>query len=431
MEGNCSYKDRLIGFIADYEEVLLGKKGKYSFWYCTGNAEYDEKLALDVMRYAFEKLLKWTPEMINECKDIAVLEKMKLYYIYKQKIIHPYRKTQFSIFNLIAAKMYPDKITLDGKSNTISIYKKVLSGEYVKFPKNFFSTTEGILKFGYCLRYALTEIIGFTSAKELYDMFSEPSIKTVLEKIKLLNVYSLFFETPVDMLHYCIPKALRDDDYYIICKQKYLKKRLSCGTGLRYVRQYHRYLYCQDSYNPLTGLGEEYREEPSRIIFYYVLTELLPADPALKYEEYDYQDRNTLYCIMTRYDIDYLLDKYRIRDLVRRVSDNYVDAADMLLYGDTRDETCYKYASRKFASANRAEYKELPMSVRRYLAVLKGRISIEMAIHNREQLVECLDYLWDYVLPFSDTYSADDISSLLTDKDFLTEYKLNDVIAYL
>ena len=75
--------------------------------------------------------------------------------------------------------------------------------------------------------------------------------------------------------------------------------------------------------------------------------------------------------------------------------------------------------------------KELPMSVRRYLAVLKGRISIEMAIHNREQLVECLDYLWDYVLPFSDTYSADDISSLLTDKDFLTEYKLNDVIAYL
>ena len=365
MEGNCSYKDRLIGFIADYEEVLLGKKGKYSFWYCTGNAEYDEKLALDVMRYAFEKLLKWTPEMINECKDIAVLEKMKLYYIYKQKIIHPYRKTQFSIFNLIASKMYPDKITLDGKSNTISIYKKVLSGEYVKFPKNFFSTTEGILKFGYCLRYALTEIIGFTSAKELYDMFSEPSIKTVLEKIKLLNVYSLFFETPVDMLHYCIPKALRDDDYYIICKQKYLKKRLSCGTGLRYVRQYHRYLYCQDSYNPLTGLGEEYREEPSRIIFYYVLTELLPADPALKYEEYDYQDRNTLYCIMTRYDIDHLLDKYRIRDLVRRISDNYVDAADMLLYGDTRDEACYKYASRKFASANRAEYKELPMSVRR------------------------------------------------------------------
>ena len=54
-----------------------------------------------------------------------------------------------------------------------------------------------------------------------------------------------------------------------------------------------------------------------------------------------------------------------------------------------------------------------------------------MAIHNREELVECLDYLWDYVLPFSDTYSADDISSLLTDKDFLTEYKLNDVIAYL
>ena len=134
---------------------------------------------------------------------------------------------------------------------------------------------------------------------------------------------------------------------------------------------------------------------------------------------------------MTRTDIDYLLDKYRIRELVRSVSANYVDAAEMLFYGETRDEDTYRYASRKFDSVKRRPFTEMSSTIRQYIAVLKGEEVPDFAIKSKDELEECLDYLWDYILPFTEKYPADDISSLLDDLKFLEEYHLKDSVNFL
>ena len=271
MKGICSYEDRLKGYIAEYEDVLLGKKNRLSYCYCTGNPVYDEKLSLEVMRYAFEKLLKWTPEMLNECTDETIIYKMKLYYMYKKKISHP-SDGAHTIYNVIASKLYPDKIKLDKASVIINVYKDVLSGTANCFPRRFFHYEDGILRLGYCFRYALTELIEFSSVQELYDMFCLPGINAELDRIKLLSIYPLFFETPVDMLHYCLPKSLRDEEYYQVCKRKYLKRRLFHGVARVYLKQYHNYLYCRQQINPMIDPKGNYKVNFSRTIFYYVIT---------------------------------------------------------------------------------------------------------------------------------------------------------------
>ena len=58
--GNRAYLELLAQNrdISEYEMVILGNKAHMSYWCCTGVPEYDEKLALEVFRYAFEKLLR-------------------------------------------------------------------------------------------------------------------------------------------------------------------------------------------------------------------------------------------------------------------------------------------------------------------------------------------------------------------------------------
>ncbi len=431
MEGNSlAFNERVQGFIAEYEAVLLGRKSHLSYWYCSGIPLYDEKMALEVIRYAFEELLKWTPEMIYECKDIALLDRMRLHQIYKTKIIHA-KDRYCTCFQLIAAKLYPSKFKIDTVTSVIEIYKRVLDGELERLPRNIFNTEDGIMKLGYCVRYILTEKIMYSSVRELYDRFSSIGINTELDSFKLLKIYPLFFETPVDMLHYCLPKSLRDDEYYQKSKKKYISIKLSMGAKRIYIREYRAFLYCKTDIEPMRDDAGNYKVEHIRSVFYYVINTLLPKDPIIVQDEYDFNDRNTLYMIFTRDDIDFILDKYRILEMVRAVSDNYVDAADMLLSGDERDEDCYRYASRIFETNHRTDYVPLPMIVRQYIAVLNKQGKASDVIKNKEDLNTCLYYLTRHILPYNEKYKGRPLSDLLNDSSFVENYCLNDVIHYI
>jgi len=429
MEGTAlAYTDRVRGFISEYEMVILGNKAHMSYWCCTGVPEYDEKLALEVFRYAFEKLLKWTPEMIYECEDIAVWEKMNLVALYKAKIIHP-KGHGGSCFQLIASKLYPDRFKADPAS-VLDTYKKVLDGELERLPKNIFSTEDGILKLGYCVRYILTEKMTYSCVQDLYDRFSAPGINSELDKFKLLKFYPMFFETPVDMLHYCLPKSLRDDKYFYQSKRKYIKYRLASGGRKWFVREYKSFLLCTTANDPMKDSTGNYRADAISSVFHYFIDTLLPNDPIIKQEEYDFTDRNTLYIIFSRPDIDFILDKYRILEMVRALSTNYVDAVDLLLYGDDRDEECYQYASRKFASIHKTDYVPLPMLVRKYLAAVSQHGKVSKIICSKEDLDTILYYLSKHVVPYFEEYKGKSISDLLQNKDFLDQYRLEDVIKY-
>ena len=127
--------------------------------------------------------------------------------------------------------------TSDYLLDNMAVYKKVLSGELRKFPKNFFMNAKNAENIRICLRYAIRENLSFSSVEELYDFFSnESQAVNFLRKVKLYSVYKDFFHTPVQMLHESLAESQKNEWLYrcgswktYMNKNKMLKKRKKDG----------------------------------------------------------------------------------------------------------------------------------------------------------------------------------------------------------
>lgn len=451
-----TYGDKVIGIITEYEDIVLNKRKTLSYWYFNDQDEHDEKLALEVFRYVFEKLLHWTPEMVYECKDPSILSVMHLTHLYKHKIHPPKSSGYTNGFMYIATKLYPNIYKEDIRGETLSVYKKVLAGEIEKIPKNFFDGQHGIFKLAICLQHIMTDYMTFTSPEGIYETFANPSISKVLDQYKLKVPSERFFETPVDFVHFAMPTQYKDDVCFSYAKMLYYKNRLKEGGNKQHIQKYIEYINCKIEENPMRDTLNNFIWDAVTSVFHCFVYGILPheemfggdgnmtdimkniekkgqnvkTDPDDEDLEYDFSDRNTLYYLMFDERIDFLLDKYRIRDMVRAVSTNYIDAIDKLLAGDNRDVVVYEYASKMFAKQDPKPYKPLPMIMRKYIAALRGSMDMKDVVGCKDDYKACLVYLKKYVVDYDKEFRDKPFKSLLNDKAFLAKYKLDAVSEY-
>lgn len=200
-----------MNIIPEYEEILCGIRYQFSFRHFSFGEATNEKIALQVMKYAIEKLLKWTPEQAFCFFTPDIVRKMKLEPLLKY-IRFPCELSHLDT-DYIVSMLYPKQVTYPFQKRVIEVYKKVLAGE-TKYPKDYMYGNKGLIRSHICLQYALKESRLFNNKEELYHFFSTSQCSKFLKDKKLYQLYCNFYKTPVDYLHNSLSPDMRNELYY-------------------------------------------------------------------------------------------------------------------------------------------------------------------------------------------------------------------------
>lgn len=190
-------------YIYEYEQILLGKKDVFSAFLFGATEEEDTKHALEVCRYAIEKILKWDADTAKDCFSIEIAARLKLLPAINHITFPPELNPQKDYFYIIH-RLYPKVVHFDEKQARIHLYEALgQEGSGKKhFPKGYFQGPDGPSRAADCLMYVLQNCCTYESIEDLYAFFGNPSVAN-----RFLKQYQLYlpcidlYEYPVDFLH--------------------------------------------------------------------------------------------------------------------------------------------------------------------------------------------------------------------------------------
>lgn len=212
--------------VMEYESILLGKRKQFSSYYFSGYPERDSDIALEAFRYLFDKILCWDIPTLKRNLSLKLLKAYKLDKYLMTKVIFKYQPnhkprlvdgelTEPDIDELISM-VYKDSYKIDIRGNTIKTYEDVLNGKIAKFPKGFFGGGWlGKTKACVCLQHALNLMQSFSTVEDMYRLFSDKNIYSVLKRWKLDLICKSLYLTPIDYLHNALPDSMKDEQLYM------------------------------------------------------------------------------------------------------------------------------------------------------------------------------------------------------------------------
>jgi hypothetical protein len=186
-----------------------------------------KKHAVEILRYAFVTLLKWTPEICVKAINKEILETMKLTNLFRYLQMPEEYNGEIDP-RFFANLIFPDKVSFDRDQLVINIYKDVLSERLVEcggvvrkkgYPKKFFQDENGYQRATICMNYALKSD-QFKDLEDVYSRLSDPSRKFI--KDHKLSLAECNFETPIDFLHESLSEEQQDDFFFAYYKYRYL-----------------------------------------------------------------------------------------------------------------------------------------------------------------------------------------------------------------
>lgn len=200
--------------ITEYEDILLGHRENFSKYYFSFGNYQNQNTALDIFRYAFEKLLKWRPEEVRDSITMELLSKMKLDLILGY-IRFPSELNRDTDLYYIAHLMYPTKIKYTTRDLVLTCYHRLLNKDINRYPKSFFSGEQGMLYASICLQDVIFNKITYNTIEDLYALFSDTSnVMKILKKNYIDHPCKVLFGTPLDYLHMSLPEKNRDELLY-------------------------------------------------------------------------------------------------------------------------------------------------------------------------------------------------------------------------
>ena len=146
----------------EYELILLGKKNSFAPYFFNYNADYNERMALEVFRYAIEDFLKWTPEEAKMYLNMEIVKMMKLDAIVRFIRFPAELDIEKDLF-YIAHLLYPKRINFNSRELILRTYKEVLDGILYKFPKEYLSGSMGVTRACICFQYMVQQFLPFNN----------------------------------------------------------------------------------------------------------------------------------------------------------------------------------------------------------------------------------------------------------------------------
>lgn len=192
-----------------YDKVLSGEiSGFGPHYFCT-----DKKMKIvTLMKYYIEDLLKITPEEALESLTYEQLEKAKLKNIikYVEKPIE--RNTDNKYVKHLIYYAYPKLPKPSAKEIILDCYKRVLSGELKKFPKNYFKSLEGEKRAKVCFEYLCSDLLKIEE-KDIPKYFLKTNSKgsDILKKYKLSILTNILYYSVSDMIFNFYPDILNNN----------------------------------------------------------------------------------------------------------------------------------------------------------------------------------------------------------------------------
>jgi len=201
--------DVLRSAIAEYEDVLIGKRKAIASYYFSYGPNGNMKLALQIMHYSFNTYLRWNAEQLRDYLTLEVLERLKLRSLLRHIQFPPELDRKQDLF-FIAWQLYPKTVHFTEQDLILRVYKDILSGKLQKYPKEFFTGRYGLLRARVCLRYMIEQYLQFGSIPELYEYFASVQCQRTLRLHKLLVICRDLFDSPVEYLHQTLPRVQQD-----------------------------------------------------------------------------------------------------------------------------------------------------------------------------------------------------------------------------
>lgn len=218
--------DILQSAIAEYEDVLIGKRKAVAPYYFNYNSIGNMRLALQIMKYAFATYLNWSPDQLRDCLTIEIIERLKLQSLLKFLEFPPELDSTKDLF-YIAWLLYPSTVHFSEKDLILRVYKNLLDKKIQKYPKEFFSGRDGLTRAQVCLRFMIEQYLPTKSIDELYEYFATQKSVRVMRQNKLLVVCNDLFDTPVEFLHKSLHREQQNVflyRYYDFCWQRTVQK---------------------------------------------------------------------------------------------------------------------------------------------------------------------------------------------------------------
>ena len=163
------------------------------------NAER-EKDALAVIRYAVKGVLGWEPQKAMDLVTPELYRRICLVPFIKYLSYPPDISRKADLWYPIH-RAFPDCTYYNPERHLLSVYHKVESGELAEFLRYLFSTdTEK--KLCLLLRDYVSRHLAYDDIGELYARFNQTKeAHQILKQAKLIRIYPLCFETPLEYLH--------------------------------------------------------------------------------------------------------------------------------------------------------------------------------------------------------------------------------------
>lgn len=210
------------GLLAEYEDIILGKKKLFTSSYFDYSDTINTNTALNIFRYAIEYFLEWSPQEAYDKLNMDIIKLMHLEYAFS-KITFPNELEKKKDLWYIACRLYPKYFNFKESDLTINIFKKIISGEIKRFPTNYFSGTLGIYRACECLQYVLVYEMSmlFYKEQDIYYYFSTEIGIQFLKKYKLFNIYQEYFDNPIEYVHNSISSVQQDELFLHFYKFKW------------------------------------------------------------------------------------------------------------------------------------------------------------------------------------------------------------------
>ena len=173
-------KDIERDIVYTYEQHLLGNLKLTRNDFFERGQEKAEEIALIIIRFAVENLLKWSPQMMAEHFNGAVIKKMKLEKVV-DKIAFPTELDQNKDYFYYAHLLYPNVVDYNDKKAIIKAFDNSLKEGGGKIKKGFLEGAQGTYRMKICLQHVLAKE-GFTSIEEIYRTFAKPAGNTLIKK---------------------------------------------------------------------------------------------------------------------------------------------------------------------------------------------------------------------------------------------------------
>lgn len=159
-----------------------------------------EQDALSVVRYVVTKILGWSAQDAMEHMTPDLVRATHIDMLMKYILFPPYIPKDD--FRWVIHKAFYTQTQYNEDEQLYEIYRRVLSGELQRFPKNLFDGEDGLYRLGLLLKMYISQNIPVNSVRDLYDMFHDPTAGwKILTKAKLFNVTRPLYDTPLDALH--------------------------------------------------------------------------------------------------------------------------------------------------------------------------------------------------------------------------------------